>query len=73
MIERVLEMVGLDDVSNRKKMHDTPAISTTLLDNDPNDKPRIRDWNYRSVVGAHFYKQAYVWSFLCHLPFSFLC
>ena len=52
MVERVLEMVGLDDVSDRTKIHDTPAISTTFLDNNPNGAPRVRDWNYRSVVRA---------------------
>ena len=60
MVERVLQMVGLDDVSDRTKMHDTPAISTTLLDNDPNGAPRVCDWNYSSVVGAIIYIQAMV-------------
>ena len=60
MIERVLEMVGLDDVPNRTKMHDTLAISTTLLDKDPNDEPCICNWNYRSVVGLLIYLQAMV-------------
>ena len=53
-------MVGLDDVLNRTKMHDTPAISTTLMDNDQNGEPHICDWNYRSVVGALSYLQAMV-------------
>ena len=53
-------MVGLNDISNRTKIHDTPDISTTLLDNDPNDEPRIRDWKYHSVVGALSYLQAMV-------------
>ena len=60
MIERVLQMVGINDVLNCTKMHGMPAISTTLLDNNPNDKPRIRNWNYRSVVGALSYLQAMV-------------
>ena len=55
MIERVIQMVRLGNVLNRTKMHDTQATSTNLLDNDPNDEPRIRDWNYRSVVGALSY------------------
>ena len=41
-------------------MHNMPDISTTLLDNDPNDEPRIRDWNYRSVVGELSYLQGMV-------------
>ena len=34
MVEHVLQMVGLNDVSDRTKMHDTSAISTNLLYND---------------------------------------
>ena len=60
MIERFLQIVGLNDVLNCTKMHDTPDISTTLLDKDPKDKPRIRDWNYHSVVGALSSLQAMV-------------
>ena len=43
MVERVLQIIGLDDVSDRTKMHDMPAISTTLLDNDANGVPRVHD------------------------------
>ena len=60
MIEHVLQMVGLDDISNHTKLHDMPAISTTLLDNDPNGEPRIRNWNYHSVVVVLSYLQAMV-------------
>ena len=51
-------MVGLDDVSDCTKMYDTPAISTTLLDNDLKCAPCVCNWNYRSVVGALSYVQA---------------
>ena len=60
MVERVLQVVCLDDISDCTKMHDTPAIITTLLDNDPNGAPRVYDWNYRSVVGALSYLQEMV-------------
>ena len=60
MVERFLQMVGLVDVSDCNKMHDTPAIRTTFLDSDPNGAPCVRDWNYRSVVGALSYLQAMV-------------
>ena len=60
IVKRVLQMVGLDNVSDRTKMHDTPDISTTLLDNDPNGAPHVVNWNYRSVVGTISYLQATV-------------
>ena len=60
IVERVIQMVGLNAVLDCIKMHDTPDISTTLLDNDPNGAPRVRNWNYRSVVGALSYLQAMV-------------
>ena len=46
MVEHVLQIIGLNDVSDHTKMHDTPAISTTLLDNDTNGAPHVCDWNY---------------------------
>ena len=58
MVGRVLQTAGLNDVSYHTKMHDTPAISTTLLDNGPHGAPCVRDWNYCSVVGALSYTQA---------------
>jgi hypothetical protein len=54
MIERILEMVGLNS-DERTKMHDTPACSNNLLDKDPNGAPRTQGWNYRSVVGSLSY------------------
>jgi hypothetical protein len=60
MIERVLRLVGLDPESTRTKMHDTPASDHKLLDQDPDGKPRLQSWNYRSAVGALSYIQAMI-------------
>ena len=60
MVERVLQIVGLDDVSNCTKMNDTQDISTNFLDNNTNGAPRVCDWNYRSVVRMLSYFQAIV-------------
>jgi hypothetical protein len=60
MIDRVLRIVGLDPNSTRTKLHDTPAASDQLLDNDPNGKPREQSWNYRSAVGCLSYLQAMI-------------
>ena len=59
MVNRILEMVGIDPES-KTKMHDTPAIDSRLLDNDPAGEPRTQKWNYRSVVGSLSYLQAMV-------------
>jgi hypothetical protein len=60
MIERVLEIVGLDPHSDRVKMHDTPAIESQILDNDPDGLARIQTWNYRSAVGCLSYIKSMV-------------
>ena len=60
MIERVLEIVGLNDVSDRTNMHATPDVSTALLDYDPDGAPYLQSWNYRSSVGTLSYLQAMV-------------
>jgi hypothetical protein len=60
MIDRVLRIVGLDPDSTRTKLHDTPAASDRLLDNDPNGKPGEQSWNYRSAVGCLSYLQAMI-------------
>ena len=60
MFERVIQMVGLDDISDRTKMHDMSAIRTIFLDNDPNGAPCVRDWNHCSVVVALSYLQSIV-------------
>ena len=60
MIERVLEIVGLDKDSERVKLHDTPASEHKLLDNDPNGQMRTQKWNYRSAVGCLSYLQAMI-------------
>ena len=41
-------------------MHNTPACDIKLLDDDIDGLPRLRNWNYRSVVGALSYLQAMV-------------
>jgi hypothetical protein len=60
MIERVLNIVGLDSNSERTKMHDTPASESQLLDKDPDGAPRVQTWNYRQAVGSLSYLQANV-------------
>ncbi|CAJ1954060.1 unnamed protein product [Cylindrotheca closterium] len=61
MINRILEMVGLDvSDSSRVKTHDCPALSTNILDKDPDGTPHGYDWNYRSVVGSLSYVQAMI-------------
>ncbi|CAJ1933824.1 unnamed protein product [Cylindrotheca closterium] len=61
MINRILEMVGLDaSDSSRVKTHDCPASSTNILDKDPDGKPHGYAWNYRSVVGSLSYVQAMI-------------
>ena len=41
-------------------MHDTPAVSTALLDNDPDIAPRLQRCNYLSAVGTLSLLQAMV-------------
>lgn len=60
MIERVLQIVGLDTDRNDVKLHDSPADSSKLLDNDPNAKSRVQKWNYRSAVGCLSYIQSMI-------------
>lgn len=58
MIERVLEIVGLN--RDNIKFHDTPASDSKLLDKDPDAMPRTQEWNYRSAVGCLSYIQAMI-------------
>jgi hypothetical protein len=60
MIERVLQVVGLNPKSEGTKLHDTPACDHKLLDNDPNAAGRKHKWNYRSAVGCLSYTQAMI-------------
>ena len=60
MMERVFDIVGLDPTSEKVKLHDTPASLECILDNDPNGKPRLQSWNYRSAVGCLSYIQAII-------------
>ena len=60
LMERVFNIVGIDPASKNVKLHDTPASSDCILDNNPNGKPRLQKWNYRSVVGCLSYIQAIV-------------
>ena len=50
MIQRALKVVGLDINNQHFKMHDSPASSKKLLDNNPNGKPRLQPWHYHSAV-----------------------
>ena len=50
MIHRALKLVGLDVNDQHVKMHDSPALSGKLLDNDPNGKLRLQPWHYCSAV-----------------------
>ena len=60
MIQRALKVVGLDVSDQHVKMHDSPASSEKLLDNDPNGKPRLQPWHYRSDVGCLSYISAMI-------------
>ena len=60
MINRILELVGLDPKDERTKRHDSPADSETMLTRDENGETRQQDWNYRAVVGCLSYLQAMV-------------
>jgi hypothetical protein len=60
MIDRVLQIVGLDPESQHVKTHDTPASSENILDQDPDGSPRKQSWNYRSAVGCLSYIQAMI-------------
>ena len=60
MVNRILQSVGLDPNNPDTKMHDTPADSRKILDNDPNGKRRTQKWNYRSVVGSLSYLRSIV-------------
>ena len=52
MVERIIEVFGLNSTSENVKMNDTPACSNNFLENDPYGKHRVQKWNYRSVVGC---------------------
>ena len=58
MLDRIFKILDLDPSATNVKLHDTSA--TTVLDNDPDAKPRQQTWNYRSAVGCLSYLQAMV-------------
>ena len=58
LIERVLQMVGLDSKDEKVKLHNTPAA--TVLHKNSKGKPRKQHWNYRSAVGCLSYIQAMI-------------
>ena len=60
MMERVFNIVGIYPASKNVKLHDTPAFSDCILDNDSDGKPRLQKWNYRSAVGYLSYIQAII-------------
>ena len=53
-------MVGIYPSSKNVKPHNTPASSDCILDNDPDGKPKIQKWNYRSAVGCLSYIQTII-------------
>ena len=57
MINRVLEIVGLNKDEN-VKVHDTSA--TIILTDTDAANPRLQKWNYRSANGCLSYIQAMV-------------
>jgi hypothetical protein len=60
MIERVLKIVGLDENNGKTKLYDTPASEHKILDNDPDGKGQLQEWNYRSAVGCLSYLQSMI-------------
>ena len=60
MIQRAVKVIGLDVNDRHVKMHNYPASSEKLLDNDPNGKPRLQPWHYRSAVDFLSYISAMI-------------
>jgi hypothetical protein len=60
MVQRILDMVGLDSSATNVKLHDTPADDRNLLDRDPDALSHSYNWNYCSVVGSLSYLQAMI-------------
>ena len=58
MIDRAIEIVGLNHPDFCVKMHDTPAVD--ILHSDPSSKKKYQKWNYRSAVDCLSYIQAMV-------------
>lgn len=58
MIERVLKLVGFSGIEQNVIRINTPA--TTILDKDPDGKPQMQKWHYRSVLGCLSYMHATV-------------
>ena len=54
LIQRIIESLNLEDVTTQKRA--TPVIKP-LLYKDSNGKPRIKNWNYRSLAGILTYLQ----------------
>ena len=60
MMERVFNIVRIDPASTNVKLHDTPASSDCILDNDPDGNPKLQKWSYRSAVGCLSYIRAII-------------
>ena len=49
-VKIILELVGPNYASKTVKIHDNPAFSNKLLNNEPYRKPRVQKWNYSNIV-----------------------
>lgn len=58
MIERVLQIVGIDPNNPQTHFKNLPASAKKVLDNNPDVLPRKQHWHYRSAVGCLSYIQA---------------
>lgn len=58
MIDRAIDIVGLNHPDSRVKMHDTPAVD--VLHSDPSSPSKTQKWNYHLAVGCLAYIQAMV-------------
>ena len=58
MINRAIDIVGLNHPDSHVKIHDTPTVD--VLHSDPSSKKKCQKWNYRSDVGCLSYIQAMV-------------
>ena len=58
MIDRAIDIVGLNHPDSRVKIHDTPAVD--VLHSDPSSPQKLQKWNYRLAVGCLSYIQEMV-------------
>lgn len=58
LIQRIIDELGIGVLGDEIKTRDRTPASSVILDKGLGDKPRERDWKYRTVVGMLSYLQA---------------